>query len=92
MMMKMTVWLNGTSVNPYAKWGLKCNPFPIICEAEYSGREMPLRKLASEPIPHDTYEQYIRETLNGFSQQFVDLMVSQFRPGRMISVTVSWNE
>jgi hypothetical protein len=86
----LTVRLNGTGENPYHQFGLTCNPFPQLGVNQWD--ERPLQKLGGDPIPHDNAEAYIRETLKGFSQDFVDLCVSQFRPGKYIEFEVTWME
>lgn len=90
--MTIRVELNGTAENPYHKLGLTQNPFPLIPQAQYSGACLRLQSLGGDPIPHDRAEAYIREKLSGFSQEFVDLCVSRFKPGEVVEFEVSWGE
>lgn len=87
--MKITVELNGTDVNPYHKLGLTQNPFPQTAKYEYDAACLCVQSLGGDPIP-DT--DYIRERLKGFSAEFIELCVSQFRPGQLIKFVVEWNE
>ncbi len=80
----MTVRLNGTSVNPFHKLGLTQNPFPQLAKYEYLVAEKQLAKLGGDPIPHDRYAEYIRETLKGFDKEFVEGVIARFKPGEMV--------
>lgn len=88
--MKLQVKLNGTATNPFARYGLKQNPFPQIAEYEYSAGCLQVQKLGGEPIPHDRYEEYIRDVLSDFSEEFVNLCVSRFKPGEMVEFDVTF--
>jgi hypothetical protein len=68
--MKITVALNGTDKNPFEQYGVTQNPFPQIAEYEYAPACLRLQKLGGLPIPQNNAEQYIRETLKGFSEEF----------------------
>ena len=85
--MKLKVALNGTDTNPYMKMGFTQNPFPQVAKAELMHAMNQLNKLAAEPIP-DT--RYIRETLKGWSEEFVDLCVQKFKKGQYIEFTVEF--
>lgn len=89
---KFKVSLNGTDENPFHKFGLKCNPFPQIGRAEFDSAERRVRILGGDPIPHDTYEEYIRTVLRGFTKEFVDLCVEKFRPGEYVEFVVEFPE
>ena len=90
--MKLKVALNGTSANPYHVHGLTQNPFPQVARYERTGHCLRLQKLGGDPIPHDRAEQYIRETLVGWDEEFIKLCVSQFKPGELVKFEVVFNE
>lgn len=77
----VSIMLNGTDSNPYKKYGLQQNPFAT---------HPALAKLAAEPIPHNRYEQYIRDVLEGFSEEFVNLCVRNFKRGHLVKFIVNW--
>jgi hypothetical protein len=82
----LRVSLNGTSENPWHKWGLSQNPFPQIGHYEQC---LALQKLGGDPIPN---EQYIWDTLRGhFTDDFIDFVVSKYRPGEMVRFTVTFH-
>ena len=85
--MKLRVDLNGTSENPYHRYGLSQNPFPQLAKHEYSGACRRIQYLGGDPIP-DT--QYIRKILEGFSDEFVELCCERFVPGKYISFNVEF--
>lgn len=80
-----TVRLNGTDTNPFEKMGLTQNPFPQIAEYEFAGGCLQLQKLGGPPIP-DT--NYIREVLNGFSEEFIEGCCQRFKKGEMVTFNV----
>jgi len=84
----LRVELNGTSINPYVKFGLTQNPFPQFAKAELAPAMMQLNLLAAEPIPMNDYERHIRSTLVSWSTEFVDLCVANFVPGERVRFTV----
>lgn len=86
----ITVGLNGTDTNPYHKLGLTRNPFPELGKSEWDAAELQMHKLGGDPIPQDNPEAYIREVLAGFSSEFVDLCVQNFRPGKYVKFKVFW--
>ena len=81
----ITVNINGTSENPYARMGLKQNPFGQINKAEYDAVEMKLNALGGEPIKD---EEDIRTRLKGFPADFIDWIVECWLPGAMVTVQV----
>jgi hypothetical protein len=85
--MSVTVSINGTEENPFAKWGLLCNPFPQIAEAEFVAGCMQLNKLAAGPVR--SVEQ-IREILTGFSVEFVELACEKYKPGERVTYVVDF--
>lgn len=85
--MKLVVELNGTNVNPWHRIGLKQNPFPQIAKAEYAGAVHRVQKLGGDPIPNTAY---IRETLVGFSDEFVALCCAKYIPGKTVRFAVNW--
>ena len=90
--MKLEVALNGTDKNPFEKYMLLQNPFPQIAEYEYTGYCLQLQKLGGAPIPKDNAENYIRDTLKGFSKEFVNLCVERYKPGEYVKFEVQFNE
>lgn len=83
--MKLQVCLNGTNANPFHKLGLSQNPFPQL--AMHQRDSMALQKLGGAPIPD---VQYIRDTLKGFTSEFVDLCCKQFKPGEYVRFYVTY--
>jgi hypothetical protein len=79
--------LNGTNENPYHRLGLTCNPFPQLAISEYAAAERALQSLGADPIPD---EQYIRDTLEAFPKEFVDLCVEKYKPGEMVDFLVTF--
>ena len=82
---KFTVRLNGTDKNPWNKYGLTQNPFPQIGKAEFNTGESAVRALDGEPIkgPND-----IRERLKGFTPEFIQLCIDNFKPGERTAFEV----
>ncbi len=83
--MELEVRLNGTDTNPFHQYGLKQNPFPQLGKYEYDSHCLQVQKLGAHPIPN---ADYIRETLKGFSQEFVELCCHMFQKGKMVKFTV----
>jgi hypothetical protein len=81
------VTLNGTGVNPFYKMGLRMNPFPQIARGEVDAAMWQLNSLDAEPItgPDD-----IRSRLAGWSEEFIQLCIEQFKPGERHSFTVTF--
>lgn len=88
--MKLKVELNGTAVNPYHIFGWECNPFPQIAKMELLAAQKQLASLGGTPIPHDTAAEYIRAKLTGWSDEFVALCVTRFKPGELVKFEVEW--
>lgn len=86
---QFTVRLNGTDENPFHKFGMTQNPFPQVARYEYTRHLLRLQKLGGDPIP-DT--DYIRRTLTGFSEEFVDLCCTRFKKGEMVEFEVYFEE
>lgn len=91
-MKTLDVYLNGTDTNPWHDYGLVQNPFPQIAEAEHVGACLRLQSLGGNPIPHDRYEEYIRERLEGFTEEFIKCCIDRFVPGKLIKFTVKWGK
>ena len=87
--MNLVVKLNGTSVNPYHKLGLKRNPFPQQFKAGHVAAVLKIQELAADPIPDIDY---IRSVLKGFSEEFVELCCTMFEPGEMVTFKVHWDD
>ena len=83
--MRFQVALNGTSVNPFERLGLKVNPFPAIPKAEYESVNDTLRDLEARPIK-DSDD--IRTRLQGWSDEFIQGCVDRFIPGEMVKFMV----
>lgn len=86
---KLRVCLNGTTTNPFHKFGLSQNPFPQTGRYEADRFSLVLQKLGGDPIPNTAY---IREVLQGFSDEFVDLCCARFVPGKYVEFDLSWEE
>jgi hypothetical protein len=85
----LKVELNGTNENPYNVFGLTQNPFPQIAKMEYMHHCLNLQKLGGEPIPN---VEYIREVLKGWSEEFIELCCSRFKPGEYVEFIVKLPE
>lgn len=83
--MRFKVALNGTDENPYYRFGLSQNPFAQ--DAKYSECLLRVQKLGGDPIPN---EEYIRETLKGFSEEFIDGCCERFRKGEYVEFFVEF--
>jgi hypothetical protein len=84
--MILKVVINGTDVNPYEKMGLRQNPFPQIPKAELDSAMVQLNRLAAEPIK-DAGQ--IRAILQGWTPEFIELCIRQFKPGVMVTFSVT---
>ena len=80
------VELNGTDENPYHRFGVTQNPFPLG-DAEYDAAYRIVQSLGGDPIPDIDY---IKRKLQGFSQEFVDLCCRKFEKGKMVRFGVSF--
>lgn len=87
--MKLRVALNGTDKNPFEIYGVTQNPFPQIAKYELQPHIMNLQKLGGPPIPKDRAEAYIREVLKGWSEEFVELCLKQYKPSEYVKFEVS---
>lgn len=85
--MSVTVSINGTDENPFARWGLRCNPFPQIAEAEFVTGCMRLNELAAGPV-RSTGQ--IRQILAGFSAEFVELACEKYKPSERVTYVVEF--
>jgi hypothetical protein len=83
----MVVTINGTGVNPWHRLGLRCNPFPQIGRAETDAAERQVASLDGDPV---TGEADIRARLAGFTPEFIDGIVAQWRPGERVRFTVTF--
>ena len=83
--MKFEVSLNGTDSNPFTKLGLTQNPFPAIPKAGYESVNDTLGDLGARPIK-DSDD--IRHRLQGWSDEFIELCVSNFVQGKVVKFTV----
>jgi len=85
----LEVVLNGTDTNPFHRFGCTQNPFPQSGEYASVGNTLKLQSLGGDPIPNT---QYIRDTLKGFSSEFVELCCKNFKPGELVRFTVYWED
>jgi len=83
--MKFEVSLNGTDTNPFIKLGLTQNPFPAIPKGGYDVVNVTLGDLGARPIKDS---EDIRCRLRGWSDEFIELCVSNFVPGEITKFTV----
>lgn len=81
------VTINGTTENPWGRYGLTCNPFPQLAKAEFSRGERQIASLDGDPV---TDEADLRERLAGFSAEFIELCVSQYQPGQRVRFAVTF--
>jgi hypothetical protein len=86
-MVTLTFAINGTRTNPYAQWGLRCNPFPLSGIHEFHAAERQLNSLGGEPILADDE---IRDRLRGFDPEFVERVVRAWTPGKIVHVTITF--
>lgn len=85
--MKFKVQLNGTNENPYHKFGLSQNPFPQLAKYEYTHWILQAQKLGGDPIPNT---QYIRDTLKGFTNEFIELCCKKYVLGEYVTFEVEF--
>lgn len=83
--MILKVRLNGTDTNPWLKMCLTQNPFPQIAKYELIGAMDQLNSLDGEPLKD---AQDIRKRLSGWSEEFIELCIKQFKPGEQVCFTV----
>jgi hypothetical protein len=87
--MQLKVKLNGTNTNPWFRMGVRQNPFPQHPRAELMRAMKQLNSLDGEPLkgPDD-----IRERLAGWSEEFIELCIQQFKPGERVKFMVEFPE
>jgi hypothetical protein len=85
--MKVVVTLNGTDKNPWHTMNLTRNPFPQLAKAEFSQADDLLADLDGDPIV-DADD--LRKRLRGCSQEFIDVCVAQYQPGKRIRFVVEF--
>lgn len=85
--MKITVRINGTDENPWAKMNLRQNPFPQIPKAEYETANRQLNSLDGEPVRG---EADIRARLQGWTEEFIQACLANYVPGERTQFTVSF--
>ena len=83
----ITVTLNGTDTNRWRRWGLMANPFPQTAMMEFAKGDRQIASLDGDTIRSAAD---IRERLEGFADEFVDLCVSQFRRGQRVAFLVTF--
>lgn len=86
-LIRLTVKLNGTKINPFARWGLRCNPFPQIGKYELMPMQRRLNELGGEPIKD---EADLRKRLEGFEPSFIEGCVARFKPGEMVQFDITF--
>lgn len=84
---ELVVHLNGTDTNPYAKFGLKHNPFPQYQDLDMD-MQMKIAALGGEPIK-SVFD--LRVRLDGFQDAFINACINRFVPGKLIVFGVRWN-
>jgi hypothetical protein len=84
---ELTFPINGTDTNPYAKWGLRWNPFPGVPYHELQRGAMQLNSLGGEPIRS---ADDIRERLRGFEPAFVERVIRAWRPGKLVHIHLTF--
>lgn len=84
----MTVTVNGTCENRWARYGLRHNPFPALpLSTAPIPAQMQLASLDGDPVRSAVD---ITERLRGFSREFVALVIDQWRPGERVTFTVTF--
>jgi hypothetical protein len=83
----LRVTLNGTDANPWHRFGLKLNPFPQIARAELTGAMRQLASLDGDPIRD---EADLRARLRGWSEEFIEACLANFKPGKRTRFVVSF--
>lgn len=86
--MKVTITLNGTTENPFAKYGLKCNPFPAIADA--SPRYDYANKLISRLAMPITDKAELKSLMQGCSEDLIELCLSKFTPGEIVRFRIEF--
>jgi len=82
-----TFTINGTRTNPFARWGLRANPFPSTGIHELAAGERQLASLGGEPV---LGEDDIRDRLRGFDPEFVEQCIRAWVPGQIVHVTITF--
>jgi hypothetical protein len=82
---RLTVRINGTDTNPWARYGLRQNPFPQVAKHELLAGERMLASLDGEPV---TTTQDIRDRLAGCSAELIELCIAQWRPGERVEFDI----
>lgn len=86
----LKVTLNCTSENRYLKlYEVGQNPFPQILRAELMPAMNQLNSLAGDPL---TSLKDIKERLPGWSKEFVELCMKNFKPGEWVIFRVYYPE
>jgi hypothetical protein len=86
---KITVSINGTTENPWHRFGLTRNPFPQIAHYEWMAGQDALASL-DEPV---SSEEEIRQRLEGkVSAELIELCVRQYRPGEHVTFDITFEE
>jgi hypothetical protein len=86
---KIKVSINGTTENPWHRFGLARNPFPQIARYEWMVGQDALASL-DEPV---SSADEIRGRLQGrVSVELVELCVAQYRPGEHVTFDITFEE
>lgn len=84
----LVVTINGTDSNPFARWGMRQNPFPQVSTSQAPiGGQLALASLGGEPV---TSEQDIRDRLTGFAPDFIEGVIARWVPGQIVKFTITF--
>jgi hypothetical protein len=90
--MKVTITLNGTTVNPYQIYGLPHNPFPAIPiygPTWVANANRIINSLESEPIKDQAD---LLQRLEGCSSEFIEICTQRYKPGELVSFDITFRE
>jgi hypothetical protein len=79
---KFKVTLNGTSENPYERWGLTQNPFPLL--PEHPGLSRGLAYLDATPMPALADLERALEHVNA-TEEFRHACRTEYRAGERVT-------
>jgi hypothetical protein len=83
----LLVTINGTSVNPWRKMGLRQNPFPQLGIAELQAGEEMIASLDGDPV---TCEQDIRDRLAGCTDELIEGCIARWQPGKRVRFSITF--
>ena len=85
--LSLRVTINGSSTNPWDRYGLDRIPLPQIARHELNPAMMQRASVDRDPI---TGPEDIRARLAGWSAEFIELCIAQYVPGQRIAFAVNF--